>query len=467
MKATVGAAAALATAGLACTRQDEPEATGRPAAATTGPAGSRPNVVLLITHDTGRHISPYGIKTVHTPNCEKLAGQGVLFKNSFCTGPLCSPSRAAIVTGRYPHSNGVMGLVHGDFGWEMHDDEKPAAKLFGAAGYATWLLAGQHESPDSKKLGFDVIDDNHHLLDLPKHLQPVLEGRDRGKPFFCQVGGFETHRGWETFGTQPDDSLGVHVPPYLNDGPLTRVELAQFQGMVRRFDQGLGMLMELLEAQGVADNTIFVVTTDHGIAMPRAKSTLYDPGIETMLMIRWPGGKWTGGRQCEELISNIDILPTLLEACGISIPSSIQGRSFAGLLNSASYQPNEQVFAEKTFHDWYDPIRCIRTGRYKYVCYFEKNGLYETPSDIHHMGSDIELAQRYTTRPAEELFDLQQDPRETRNLVKKPEHAALLGQMRQRLGTWMKQTNDPLLKGPVASPFYYRATKRMAAGEPS
>ncbi len=422
----------------------------------------RPNVIMLITHDTGQHISPYGVEAADTPNCERLAAESTLFSNSFCTAPQCSPSRAAAVTGRYPHANGVMGLTHADFAWAMHEEEKPIGKIFGPAGYQTWLLAGQHEAPDPHTLGFDVVDANHHLLDVPQHFEPLLNERDESKPFYCQLGGFETHRGWEVFDTPPDERKGVWVPPYLNDGPETRKELAQFQGMVKRFDTGLGMLLDFLEKHDLAENTILVITTDHGIAMPHAKATLYDPGIETMLFVRWPGGGWGQGVVRQELISNVDILPTLLEACGIERPDNLHGRSFAPLLAGEAYEPNEHVFAEKTFHGRYDPQRCVRTERYKYIRYFEKSSLFEVPSDIYHHGADLELGRRYANpRPPEELFDVQADPHETRNLAGSAEHAENLKQMRDTLATVMRRTDDPLIAGPIASPFYRRAIANL------
>ncbi len=421
-----------------------------------------PNVLLLITHDTGQHVSPYGVETVDTPNCERLATEGVRFSRSFCTAPQCSPSRAAIVTGRYPHANGVMGLTHGDFAWDLNDDERPIATLFGPAGYDTWLLAGQHEARDVGKLGFDVVDANHSLLETADHMRPLLEGRDRHRPFFCQVGGIETHRAWDMLGIEPDDSKGVRVPPYLNDGPATRAELAQFQGMIKRFDDGLGRLMDLLDETGEAANTIVAVTTDHGIAMPRAKCTLYDPGIETMLFMRWADGGWPAGAVRDELVSNVDILPTLLSACGIDAPERVEGRSFLDLLDGGPGEPNDAIFAEKTFHSRYDPMRCVRTERYKYIRSFEKTCIMEVPTDIYQFGAHAELGRRYADqRPAEQLCDLEADPDEMNNLAEDAECSEVLADLRGRLATWMTDTHDPLLNGPVASPYYHRAMREL------
>lgn len=422
----------------------------------------RPNIVMLITHDTGRHVSPYGVDTVDTPNCQRLADQSVRMANSFCPTPLCSPSRAAIVTGRYPHSNGVMGLTHADFAWDLNDDETPIAQLLGQGGYATWLMTGQHEARDVSKLGFDVIDANHALSDFPRHFLPVLDAHDDERPFYCQIGGFETHRAWDADGTEPDDSKGIYVPPYLHDGPETRAELAQFQGMVKRFDTALGQILDVLDQRGLTENTILVLTTDHGIAMPRAKSTLYDPGIETMLFMRYPG-HWAAGGVCDDLVSHVDILPTLLSAVGVDVPDRVQGRSFLpALAGRGEYTPREEVFAEKTFHSRYDPMRAIRTGRFKYIRCFEKIALPEVPSDIRHFGADRELGRRLCyQRPMAELLDLRADPNETKNLAGEETFSDVERELKSRLAQWMLDTADPLLDGPVASPYYRRAMTEM------
>jgi arylsulfatase A-like enzyme len=420
-----------------------------------------PNVVLLITHDTGRYVSPYGIETVDTPNCERLARESVTFDKAFCAAPQCSPSRAALVTGRYPHSNGVMGLTHSDFGWALPETELSAAKLFGPVGYETWLFGLQHETGDGSTLGFDHVDLGFSILDLPEHLGPLLSDRDENAPFFCQIGCFETHRPWNVWDTEPDDSLGVHVPPYLHDGPETRAELASFQGLVKRFDKGLGQLLDLLQGHGLGEHTVLVVTTDHGIAMPMAKATLRDPGIETFLFMRYPDGGWAAGRRERALVSNVDVLPTLLEATGTPLPATIQGRSFLPLLRGDAYDSRDAIFAEKTFHGSYDPMRCIRTERYKYIRYFEKSSVHKVPADISGGGASRELGVAIERQAAEELFDLRTDPNETTNLAADPAHQQTRDDLRARLAQWMIDTDDPLRHGPIASPYYERAIREF------
>ena len=396
----------------------------------------RPNIVLLITHDTGRCVSPYGIPEVSTPNCERLAAESVLFENSFATAPQCSPSRASIVTGRYPHSNGTMGLTQADFAWGLHETERPIARRLGESGYATWLLGLQHETRDPLSLGFDRVDLGFTLTELPSHLEPLLRDRPSDTPFYCQIGCFETHRPFDGYGTQPDDSLGIHLPSYLIDGPETRDELRGMQGLIRRFDQGLGGLLNCL-------------------ALPRAKGTLFDPGIETMLFIRYPE-RWTGGTRRTQLVSHVDLLPTVLETVGIPLSDDIQGRSLLPLLDGGDCSPRDEIFAEKTFHDCYDPMRCIRTTTHKYIRYFEKSSLHRVPGDIIGGGASRELGP-LVREGVEALYDLRDDPAETRNLADDPRCRGVTAHLRDRLRDWMIDTDDPLLRGPIPSPFYLRS----------
>lgn len=432
----------------------------------------RPNVLVIMTHDTGQHLSPYGVNTVQTPVCERLAAEGVLFEQSFCCSPLCSPSRAAAFTGRYPHQNGVNGLVGGPmvggFGLERQPDEQHAAALFREAGYATVLNGFMHEARDAAAMGFESLiggagrgnNWGGDFRDAGPALGAWLDSRGTERPFYCQVGCHETHRDWSLFDTPPDESRGVWRPPYLADLPEVRAELAQMQGAIRRLDACVGALLAALETRGRLDDTIVVLTTDHGIDVPRAKGTFYDPGLRTMLLMRYP--RWGAGRREPALVSNVDLLPTLLEACRLPLPSNLAGRSAHGLLSGQPEAPNDAVFAEKTFHDTYDPTRAVRTLRHKYIRYFEV-GIFQdlrlASVERRHWFADPADAFR---RHHEELYDLEADPWERVNLATEPEHRATLLALRRRLGDWMRATDDPLLRGPMASPGFRDALGELA-----
>lgn len=428
-------------------------------------SAQRPNVVVLVSHDTGRYVSPYGVDTVCTPHLERLAAAGVRFDQAFSAAPQCSPARACLFSGQYPHSVGVMGNVGREHGWRFPDEVDHAARLFGAAGYATWLLGLCHETYLPETLGFAAVEPATSILDLPGLLREKLRARDEEQPFFCQLGCHETHRPFDRFETAPDGGQGIWLPPILQAGPETRKDLAAFQGAVRRFDQGVGQLMDLLEDYGVAENTLLVVTTDHGIAFPHAKGHLFDTGIGVMFFLRFPRGGWAGGKVSEDLISHVDLLPTLLEACWIEPPSGLQGHSFFPRLSAAAEAPRDAVFAEKTFFQVYDPMRCIRTERYKYIRNFEFCRQTEVGLDFIGSGAQREVGTRYAGgHPAEELYDLDADPWELNNLVDALELEDVRDHLRLRLSAWMQETGDPLVAGPVASPFYERNRRALFGG---
>ncbi len=424
----------------------------------------RPNVVLFISHDTGRHLSPYGIDQVHTPHSQRLAEEGVVFSQAFCTSPLCSPSRAAIVTGRYPHQNGVMGLSGRPTGlFDLYEGEQHAARLFAGAGYESVLCGFEHETSDCTSVGFERLlcgsgkgtNGGGDLRDFAGGIATWLDSRPSQRPFYLQIGCHETHQQWTANQVEPDTANGVWMPPYLADNDDIRREMGEFQGAVRRLDQELGSIRAALEEAGQWENTIFVFTTDHGIDLPRAKGTCFDPGLEVFLQLSFPAGGWGQGCVIERLTSTIDILPTLLQACGIAVPDKCAGQSLVPLLEGGQASGQERIFAEKTFHDTYDPMRCVRTQRYKYIRYFEVN-IFE----------DLRLAtmtrRHYWEGPwrranfEEALYDLEQDPLEMDDVAEQPHYAEIKAQLKGALARWMQETNDPLLQGPVPSP-YYRA----------
>jgi arylsulfatase A-like enzyme len=360
----------------------------------------------------------------------------------------------------------------------LNADETTVGTCFRQAGYATWLLGLQHEAPHIERdaarvreeLGFDHVDldIDRNWLTMPEYLAPLLDARG-DRPFYAQLGCFATHRPFDFMGIASDDMLGVELPDYLTwlgaNGPATRADLAQWQGMVRHFDEGLGNVLDLLEAKGLTEETIVVVTTDHGEAFPRAKGTLYEAGIGTMLMMRYPGGGWRGGRRIGAMVSHVDILPTLLEACGIDPPDGVQGRSFLKLLTDPRAAPvRQEVFAQKTMHDNYDPMRCIRTERHKLIVYFSRQAIQPIPGDIVGSGSwrecNIDKLRRATRKV--ELFDVVNDPVETRNLAERADCAPLRRDLTRRLLAWMREVDDPILQGPVRTPHYHRTMDLLA-----
>lgn len=434
---------------------------------------NRRNVLFILAHDLGRHIGPYGVGTVHTPNLNRMAAEGTLFENNFCVSPGCSPSRAGIMTGRYPHSNGVMGLTHSDFLWRFNADETHLAQRFQDQGYDTCLVGNWHENNRIDNVGYQTVvarkddafslsadtNDNAWVTTAADSVERadfyLSHMKDSDRPFFLYTGFFEPHRPFDFNDVPPDTEKGVWIPPYIpqeteEQKAAATEEFAAMQGAIRSLDDALGRLMHSLEQYGLKEETLVVFTVDHGIAMPRAKCSLYDPGIETPLIL-WGGGV-AGNVRHKELVSNIDYFPTLLEWIGAPVPENVQGRSLLPLLEGGAYQPRTEIFAEKTYHRDYDPIRCIRTEKYKYIINFELNTLYDAPADIQKGAIFRTSVERYMPeRPRYELYDLETDPWEQQNLAGRAELAAVEADLKARLVRWMKETSDPLLNGPVQS----------------
>lgn len=424
------------------------------------------NLVMFDCHDLGQHLACYGWSSVPSDNLDQLAADGVRFENSFCTSPQCSPSRAALYTGRYPHVNGMFGLAHHPFSWRMHENEVYLARYLQAAGYETVHGGIQHVTDFTPQavhaLGFDQLLSGYLAPELAESAVTFLE-QPHERPFFLNIGFFEPHRdGTGGFKQAPaDDGKGVILPPYLPDTPEARQEFSELQGTIRQMDTAVGQVMAALQRLNLLENTWVIFTTDHGLAMPRAKCTMYDPGLKTALIMYAPGAGLTGGRVIRELISHVDMLPTILDGLNLTIPENLQGHSYWGLLQGHDYQPRTAIYAEKTFHTDYEPQRAIRTQQYKLIWNAEVD-IINVPSDIMHSPIYPQMIDILTVqRPPIELYDLRVDPDEKDNLAGQPAYEAVENELRQRLLAWMRETGDPLLDGPVASPYYTRAIQAL------
>jgi len=402
------------------------------------------NVIQITTHDSGRHFGCYGHETLHTPNIDEFAADGVRLTHYFATVPICSASRATMLTGRYPQSHGQMDLP--GFGWAMNEDERHITHILRAAGYRNLLFGIQHEVADVQRLAFDDVCLHRDPCDriAGEVSRFLLDEAAEAQPFYLQVGFFETHTPFNFGGVEPDDSKGIEVPPYLVDNAASRDAMARFQGAIRKVDEAVGIILDALARSGLEDNTLIVFTTDHGIEMPRAKWFLYDPGIAVALVARSPADGITGGRVCDLLLSNVDYLPTILTLAGIDIPDGVQGHSFAGALRGQSDAAlRDAVFA--MYHKTH--TRCVRTRRYKLIRHFDSAFDYHVPVRL----EDI-LMKRAIERV--ELFDLESDPVETANLAHQPEWRSVQQRLDGMLWEWMESVADPLLAGPVRSPSY-------------
>jgi len=426
------------------------------------------NVVMLVPHDLGQHLGCYGVEAVHSENIDQLAAVGVRFENSFCTAPQCSPSRASIFTGRYPHSNGVMGLTHSDFAWDFNPGERHLSEILRQAGYHTALMDYGHEARRGKeKERFDEILAGGDGLDRARHAAAFFQRRKAEEgPFFLEIPFDETHRGEMGFEAAPDwRDKGIYVPPYIINEASSREEFAGFQGLVRKLDEAVGHILHGLEEAGLAENTLFVFTSDHGIPFPRAKCSLYDPGMQVPLILWQKGAPWANGGVLGPLISNIDYLPTILDYAGIPIPGNVQGRSFAALLRGEAYEKNPEIFGEMTYHDYYDPRRCIRTRDFKLIVNFSAAPFFMDSSQSWRPKCITVNPENpsYAYHPPVELYDLTRDPLEFDNLADAPGYADKRRALLNRLYAWMQATQDPLLEGVPVSPMHHMAWKALRA----
>jgi arylsulfatase A-like enzyme len=425
----------------------------------------RPNVVLIHPHNLGQHLGCYG-REIETPNVDALAEEGVRFENYFCTASHCSPARGSIWTGKYPHNNGLIGLAH--LGWELNDGERTLVMDLNDAGYSTHLFGLQHISSNPTRAGFQQVEGSVHEFsvdepadDVAESVETFLRGVDADdQPFFASVGFSEVHReplvercldcGW-TFdlpGYDSDDPDDVDPLAYLPDRPGVREELAHFRGMVYAIDEAVGRIDDALATAGLADDTILVFTTDHGIGFPRSMGTCYDPGVQTALVMRWPD-RFEAGAVCEQLLSAVDFRPTMLELLGEEPPGDVDGRSFAPLLTGGEYDPRERIFLEFTWHSKYNPMRAVRTERYKYVRNFGDLPRVYIPAPLFSSEAGKEVRAEFygSQRPEEELYDLHEDPHERENVAQDPSYAEAVSSLRDEVDRWMRETGDRLLEG--------------------
>ena len=414
----------------------------------------QPNIVYLHSHDTGRFIAPYG-HAVDTPNLQKLAQGGLLFRQAFCAAPTCSPSRAALLTGQAPHSSGLMGLAHR--GFRLHNPAQHLATTLSNAGYHCALAGVQHVAggEDIQRLGYHTIFDSQNGAET--NAVGFLNHTPK-QPFFLDAGFNETHRMGPHFNRengvslQRGDGSYCAVPPHLPDNEITRADFADYAESARILDEKYGQILEALERNDLAGNTLIICTTDHGLAFPGMKCNLTDRGVGVLLILR--GAGIPQGEVRDALVSQIDIYPTLCELLEIEKPSWLQGQSLCPIINGTAREVNDAVFAEVTYHAAYEPQRCVRTPRWKYIRRFDGHDRMALPNCDDSPTKAWLLQRGWAERPVaeEQLYDLWFDPQEMNNLAGKKEAVNALDEMRWRLENWMETTADPLLNGPVPAP---------------
>ena len=410
----------------------------------------RPNIVYLHSHDTGRYVQPYGHQ-IQTPNIQRLADQGLLFRQAFCAAPSCSGSRACLLTGQWAHVNGMTGLAHR--GWTLNDYGRHILHPLRAAGYWSALIGEQHLSKEPDVLGYDHVIEigTTKVHSIAPAAQQLIRSRPP-QPFFLSVGFFETHREFFEPSSVRDALYGA-PPVHLPDTPEIRADMAAFKASARSLDQGVGAVLHALDEQGLADDTLIVLTTDHGLPFPGAKASLSDRGLGVLLIMRGPGG-FHGGHVIDALVSHVDLYPTLCELAGAPLPDELHGVSLLPLVRREAMEVRDELFAELTYHAAYDPMRAIRTRRHKLIRHFGERLLPVLPNVDDSASKDLLVAAGWAEqpRPRLELYDLLADPIEMRNLAYDEAFSEVLDALSAQLDGWMAETDDPLLDGPVPVP---------------
>ncbi len=380
-------------------------------------APERPNILYLHSHDTGRYIQPYGYD-VPTPNLQKLAREGILFRQAFDAAPTCSPSRAALLTGHCPHNNGMLGLAHR--GFSLNDYNQHIINWLRPHGYRSTLIGVQHIAKDPKVIGYDEIAETkgNHVAEVAPAAVRFLKQTPK-QPFFLDVGFHETHREFASPGPKEDERFTTPPTP-VPDTPTTRRDMAAFHATARVLDDGVGAVLNALASAGLAENTLVISTTDHGIAFPAMKCNLTVHGTSVYLIMRGPGG-FTGGKVSNVMISQMDLYPTICDLLNIEKPGWLQGRSLLPLMRGEAQELHEEIFAEVNYHAAYEPKRAVRTRRFNYIRHYGDRQNPVLPNCDDSLSKDVWLKNGWRDQivPRELLFDTVFDPNEARNLVRR------------------------------------------------
>ncbi|QKT08653.1 sulfatase [Gordonia sp. X0973] len=405
------------------------------------------NVIFIHWHDLGRHLPCYGARGVVSPTLDRLAADGIVFTDAHATAPLCSPARGSMFTGQYPHRNGLIGLAH--HGFAYHPGVRTLPSLLADAGYRTVLFGMQHESTDPTTLGFDTVDVSDSRCDYvtDQAVDWLTTDGVTDQPFFLTAGFFETHRPYPADEYDHADPNSIGVPDFLPDTADVRTDLAGLHGSITKADAAVGRLLDVVERAGLAANTWIVFATDHGLAFPRAKSTLYSEGTGIALIMRPPRGQ-SGGRRYGGLFSGVDLAPTVLDLLGRPIPDDVDGVSHADAVRGGgpADQVRDAVFTEKTYHDAYDPIRAVRTKDFSYIENYAPRPELVLPLDIADSSSARSLDPQSTIVPRarHELYDLRFDPLERNNLAGDPAYRETAARLAGKLAQWRVETGDEL-----------------------
>jgi arylsulfatase A-like enzyme len=425
----------------------------------------QPNILFLIADDWSfPHAGVYGDRVVRTPTFDRLAAEGALFTNAFTASPSCSPSRASVLTGRYPHQNGDGGNL-----WSEFPNAHPTyVQILEKSGYVSGSTRKGWGPGDHKITGFE----NNPAGKSYENFESFLKERDSGQPFTFWFGSTDPHREYvPNTGIQTGMKLeDVVVPGFFPDNDCVRNDILDYYFEIERFDRESGQLIAMLEELGELDNTVIVMTSDNGMPFPRAKANLYDYGTRMPLAIRWPA-KVKAGTVVNDFVNFIDFAPSFVEAAGLT-QNSMSGQSLWGLL-AGEKQDRDQVYLERERHanvrkgDLSYPMRAVRNQEYLYIWnpMPERNPAGNPTvhqsvgqfGDVDHSITKFLIMQMkgkaidgqpdffqlsFGQRPEEELYDIKKDPYQLNNLAFYPAFAKIKSDMKSDLLNWMAETGD-------------------------
>ncbi len=453
------------------------------------------NVVLIVADDHGQDTGAYGNTAIKTPNLDSLAAGGTLFTNAFATTASCSASRSVILSGLFNHRTGQYGHQHNYHHFQSFENMRTLPVLMAESGYRTASIGKYHVAPESVYHFQEYLPGNsRNPVEMANNSEAFIKA-DPGQPFFLYFCTSDPHRGGgvveesqykpDRFGNREEGYPGIEevfykpenviVPPFLPDTPATRAELAQYYQSISRIDQGIGRLIEVLKEYQAYENTLIIYISDHGMAFPGAKTTVYEPGLKSPCIVRLPGAE-KRGLVSQAMVSWVDLTPTILDFAGIApqvdepaknpdgtwypLPDNHKrhGRSFLPVLEQETPEGWDEIYASHTFHEiqMYYPMRVVRNRNYKLIWNIAWPLPYPFASDlwasatwqyVYKQGKDASYGSRtvqeYIQRPEFELYDMRTDPWESRNLAGDPEYAEILNTMKSRLKEFQEDTTDP------------------------
>ena len=452
-------------------------------------AWSKPNILLMVSEDNGMQLSCYGDRNISTPNLDALAETGVRFENAYVTQAGCSPSRASIFTGQYPHKNGQIGLA--THGLRMYKNDTPNLTTYlKDAGYRTGIIGKIHVNPESAFLfDYRVFPtgnyNNRQVKEFARCAGEFFRASD--DPFLMWISFPDAHRPFH------DRQDGIPARIMSKDDietlPMVGVSTQQtlqttasYYNCMQRLDIAVGMVLQELAGSGKADNTLIIYLSDHGPDFPRGKKTIREGGSRVPMIMSWKG-HLPQGRVESRLVSSLDILPTTLEVTGSKLhQNELDGRSLMPLFSSKSPGWREYLFTEFTLHwpETYYPGRAVRDGRFKLVnnlLWYRENPVYDiylikqtpktfTPEELKNEPKQIRNAYQIFRQPPEyELYDLKNDPWEFHNIADDPRYKEQLIRLKKRLTEWQDDTNDPFRHKHILDKFTAENDATMAGGK--